>query len=164
MPKQVSARAGRAARASMCAVVFAGTLCAGATGAVPIPAARVARTISLSETAQLHLTSKHGFTLNEQGSAAGTITGTMYIHLHVANNHGGVTAEVNIYPHGGFLSGSGSANYQVEGADAVFSGSLSITHGSGSYAGARASGLRFSGRIQRRNDAVSVKLSGSLSV
>jgi hypothetical protein len=126
--------------------------------------AHSARTISLSETAHLRLTSKHVFTLNEQGSASGTITGAIYIHLHIANSSGEVTAEVNIYPHGGSLSGSGSASYEVEGADAAFSGKLSITRGTGSYAGARASDLRFTGDIQRRTDAVSVHLSGPLSV
>jgi hypothetical protein len=34
------------------------------------PSARTARTISLNETGHLHLTSKHNFTLNEQGSAS----------------------------------------------------------------------------------------------
>jgi hypothetical protein len=126
--------------------------------------ARSARTISLSETAHLRLTSKHVFTLNEQGSASGTIAGAIYIHLHIANNRGGVTAEVNIYPRDGSLSGSGSASYEVEGADAAFSGELSITRGTGNYAGARASDLRFTGDIERRTDAVSVQLSGPLSV
>jgi hypothetical protein len=128
------------------------------------PGARSARTISLSETARLHLTSKHTITLNEEGEASGTIRGTIYIHLRLANNQGGVSAEVNIYPHGGSLSGYGSATYRVEGAEAVFSGRLAITRGTGSYEHASASGLRFTGSIQRRSDAVAVQLSGPLSV
>jgi hypothetical protein len=138
--------------------LIAGAVAAGAT------AARAARTLTLSETGHLRLTSKHAFTLNEQGSASGTITGTIFIHLHIANNQGGVTAEVNIYPHGGSLSGYGSASYEVEGADATFAGKLAITRGTGSFAGAHASSLRFSGDIARRTDAVAVKLSGQLSV
>lgn len=151
-----------AALASAGTLVGGEPLVAGAAGATP--SARSARTISLSETGHLHLTSKHGFTLNEEGSATGTIKGTIYIHLHIANNHGEVTAEVNIYPHGGSLSGSGSASYQVQGAYAVFVGKLSISRGTGSYAHAHASSLRFSGSIQRRSDAVAVQLSGPLSV
>ncbi len=123
-----------------------------------------ARAISLSETAHLHLTSEDGFTLNETGSTSGTIGGAMYIHLHVSNNRGGVTAEVNIYPRDGSLTGYGSASYRVEGAEAVFSGTLSIKRGTGTYANARASQLRFTGSIQRRSDAVAVRLSGPLSV
>jgi hypothetical protein len=132
--------------------------------AIASPLGRAARTISLSESAHLRLTSKSGFTLNEQGTTTGSIDGTMYIHLHVSNNHGGVTAEVSIYPHGGSLSGNGSATYEVDGAYAKFSGRLSITRGSGSYAGSHGSGLSFSGTIERRNDAVAVQLSGPLSV
>ncbi len=128
------------------------------------PSAAQARVMSVSESAHLHLTSKHGFTLNEEGATGGTIKGTIYIHLHIANNQGGVTAEVNIYPHGGSLAGEGSASYRVEGAQATFSGRLSITRGTGSYAHAHGSNLRFTGTIERRNDAVAVQLSGQLSV
>lgn len=151
---------GALATALLACVASALTATAGAAA----PVARLARTLSLSESAHLSLTSRHEFTLNEQGSTTGTIEGTMYIHLHIANNRGGVTAEVNIYPRGGSLSGSGSASYTVEGAEAVFSGRLSIVRGTGSYAGAHATGLKFSGSIGRRDDAVSVRLSGPLTV
>jgi hypothetical protein len=155
---------GRLTSVVVCALALAagasivGAAVAGAT------AARAARTLSLSETGHLRLTSKHAFTLNEQGSASGTIAGTIYIHLHIANNQGDVTAEVNIYPRGGSLTGYGSASYEVRGADAMFAGKLAITRGTGSFAGAHASSLRFSGEIARRTDAVVVKLSGPLSV
>ena len=122
----------------------------------------VARAITLNESGRLRLTGKRGFTLNEQGSASGTITGTIYIHLHIVSNTK-VTAEVNIYPRGGSLTGSGSAAYHVVGGEALFAGTLSITRGTGTYANARADHLAFTGAIQRRNDAVAVHLSGPLS-
>ena len=149
---------GAMAASALTAMALFGAPTAGAAAI-----AHPARTTSLSETAHLRLTSKHEFTLNEQGATSGTIAGTIYIHLHI-NNRGGVTAEVNIYTHGGSLSGSGSASYQVRGADAAFSGRLSITRGTGSYASAHASNLRFTGDIARRTDAVTVQLSGPLSV
>jgi hypothetical protein len=150
--------------ATMLAYTLAGAGIPGATAAdASGPAARSARTISLNENGRLHLTSKHGFTLNEQGTAAGTIKGTIYIHLHlIANNT--VTAEVNIYPHNGSLSGNSTASYHVNGSNASFAGKLAITRGTGSYARAHASSLRFTGTIQRRTDAVAVELNGSLSV
>ncbi len=126
------------------------------------PVAKLSRTLSLSENGRLRLTSKKGFTLNERGSASGTISGSIYIHLHLVSDTK-VTAEVNIYPHEGSLTGSGSASYHVVGGQASFSGTLSITRGSGKYAHARASGLRFTGTIQRRDDSVAVQLSGRLS-
>lgn len=147
--------------------VLLGMLCcallavsASADGAV---SAHSARTLSLKESGRLRLTSKHGFTLNEQGTASGTIGGTIYIHLRLVTSSR-VTAEVNIYTHGGSLSGSGSASYQVRGAVAAFSGALAVTRGSGSYGRAHASNLRFTGTIQRRSDAVTVQLTGPLSV
>lgn len=134
----------------------------GASVASGSPPARAARTISLNESGSLHLTSHHGFHLNEQGSASGTIKGTIYIHLDVSSTNR-VTAEVNIYPNGGSLTGYGTANYHADGGQATFSGTLSISRGSGSYAGAHASGLSFTGTIQRVNDATTVHLSGPLS-
>jgi hypothetical protein len=146
------------------AAAVGGGACAYASGiaVAAAPLANASRSSTISESGRLHLTSKQGFTLNEQGSTTGTIAGSIYIHLHLTSTSK-VTAEVSIYPSGGSLSGTGSATYRVEGAYAVFTGSLAITRGSGKYAHARASALRFTGTIQRRNDAVTVRVSGPLS-
>ncbi len=72
------------------------------------PLTVAARTISLYESAHMRLTSKHGFTLNEQGSASGTTVGTIYLHLTIASINR-VTAEVNIYPRGGSITGYAKA-------------------------------------------------------
>jgi hypothetical protein len=137
-----------------------GSSSAAATKAV------AARTISLNETGRMHRTSGRGITinqdLNEQGSASGTIMGTIYIHLKVVSPTR-VTAEVNIYPSGSSITGSATASYRVDGGTASFSGTMSIDRGTGSYAHAHGSGLSFSGTVQRLNDAVTVHLSGSMS-
>jgi hypothetical protein len=146
---------------SLGVLVLTGTV-AAASPRAPLPRAHAARTVSLRERGHLHLTSKHGFTLNEEGSASGTINGTIYIHLRISSNSS-VTAEVNIYPSGGSLTGHGSASYHINGSYASFSGSLSIARGTGTYSRAHASGLQFTGKIRRRNDAVSVQLNGPLS-
>jgi hypothetical protein len=126
------------------------------------PAARAAKTISLSESGELHLTSKHGFTLYEQGPASGTVAGTIYVRLQIVSTSR-VTAEVSISPHGGSIAGEATASYHRGNATASFSGSLSISRGAGSYADARGSGLSFSGTIQRSNDAIAVRVSGKVS-
>jgi len=144
-------------------VLLAGLAAGVSAAAGPRPTAVAARTVSLHESGRLHLTSSHGLLLNEQGSASGTIGGSMYIHLNVSSETS-VTASVYIYPHGGSLSGYGRASYQVGSSYASFSGTLSITKGSGSYAHAQARSLRFTGTIQRRTDAVAVQLSGPLSL
>ena len=86
-----------AAAACMTVLGVAASGVAASPGSSP---AFAARTISLNETGQLRRTSSHGLKLNEQGSASGTIRGTMYVHLDVVSANR-VTAEVNIYPSGG---------------------------------------------------------------
>lgn len=135
------------------------SLAAGTAGPL---SAHAARTFSLNETGNLHLTSKHGFTLNEQGSASGTVSGTIYVHLSIVSTSR-VTAEVNIYPSGGSIIGEGTASYVRGSKTANFSGSMMIARGSGSYAHAHGSNLSFSGTIQRSNDAVTVYVRGSVS-
>jgi hypothetical protein len=124
--------------------------------------ARVARTFTLSDNGRLHLTSHHSFTLNEQGTATGTIAGAIYIHLHVVSTNR-VTAQVNIYPKGGSLTGYAGASYHPSGSLATFNGTMSIAGGTGRYSRARGSGLSFTGTIQRSNDSVTVHVSGRMS-
>jgi hypothetical protein len=129
----------------------------------PPPAATIARTISLNETGHLRLTSKHNFTLNERGSASGTIAGVIYVAL-TAVSSSRVTVTVNIYPPGGSISGSGAGTYRRTDKTASFSGSMSFRHGTGRYAHAHGSGLSFSGTIQEsRNDAITVYVRGRVS-
>jgi hypothetical protein len=130
----------------------------GASGAT----AHAARTITLSDSGKLHLTSHHTTHLNFQGTASGTIRGTIYIHLNVTSPSR-VSAEVSIYPSNGSLTGVSTANYRANGGQATFSGTMSIKRGSGTYAHAHASALSFSGTIQRSNDATTVHVSGPLS-
>lgn len=145
-----------------CLSVVAASLAVPLAAAMASSHARTASTLSLSETGHLHLTSHHSFTLNEQGSASGTISGTIYIHLNVVSTNR-VTAEVSIYPRGGSLTGYASASYRPSGGVAYFNGTMSVTRGTGRYRGARGSGLSFTGTVQRSNDAVTVHMSGRMS-
>ncbi len=148
-----------AASVSLATSLASGTLATSASqarGAV----ASDARVLSLNEDGSLHLTSKHGFTLNEKGLASGTVRGTIYVHLSIVSSSR-VTAELNIYPSGGSITAKGSASYHKERTRAIFSGSIAIERGTGSYAHARGSGLSFSGTIQRSNDAVTVHVAGN---
>jgi hypothetical protein len=130
----------------------------GASGA----GAHAARTVTLNDSGRLHLTSHHTTHINLQGTASGTIRGTIYIHLNVTSPSR-VSAEVSIYPSSGSLTGVSTASYRASGAQATFSGTLSISRGTGAYAHAHASALSFSGTIQRANDATTVHVSGPLS-
>ncbi len=129
-----------------------------AIGAAPA----AARTISMTELGRLHLTSHHGVTLNEEGQVLGTIPGKIYIHLYVTSaNH--VTAEVNIYPHGGSVTGYVTASYKPLGGTATFSGTMAVTRGTGTYEGAHGGGVRFSGTLAKSSDAVTVRMTGRVS-
>ena len=128
----------------------------GASGAA-------AQTISITELGRLHLTSRHGVTLNEEGLALGSIAGKIYIHLHVTStNH--VTAEVSIYPHGGSVTGYATARYGSPGGAATFSGTMSVARGTGTYVGAHGSGLRFDGTVERSSGAMTVRISGRMTI
>jgi hypothetical protein len=149
-------------RISLCAAAILSVIAlTPASGRADSPA-RSARTISLSDSASLHLTSHHGFTLNELGNASGTIGGKIYIHLTITSTNR-VSAEVNIYPSGGSITGYATASYSPSGAFARFTGTMRVAHGSGRYAGASGSGLSFTGTVQRTNDAVSVHVNGRMS-
>ncbi len=147
-----------AATVSLAASRASGTLAPSASQA-RAAGANGARVLSLNENGSLHLTSKHGFTLNEQGLASGTVKGTIYVHLTIVSSRR-VTAELSIYPSGGSITAQGSASYHKERTNARFAGSMSIERGTGSYAHARGSGLSFSGAIQRSNDAITVHVAG----
>ncbi len=156
----------RTRRSLTAGTLLAGGVCAlaltvGATGASGSTAG-AARTVSINDTAHLHRTSSHGFNLYESGSASGSLSGSISLHLDVVSTNR-VTATVTVYPHGGSITGSASGSYRNNGSTASFSGTLSVTSGSGSYAHAHGSGLSFSGTIDRSNDAVTVHVSGHFS-
>jgi hypothetical protein len=144
---------------------------AAATGALALPVgtagaagsnAHAARTFTLKDTGNLHKTSKKGFNLYESGSASGSISGSLSLHLDVVSTNK-VTAELTVHPKGGSITGKASGSYRTNGGTASFSGTLSITHGTGSYSGAHGGGISFNGTIQRSNDSVTVHVNGKFS-
>lgn len=156
-----------AAHAVVGALIALASLGPGSGSAVgrsgSLPFATAAKTISLNETGHLRLTSKHDFTLNERGTASGTVAGTIYVRL-TAVSSSRVTVAVDIRPPGGSISGSGAGAYRRSGSIASFSGSMSIAHGTGKYASVHGSGLSFSGTIQESHgDAITVYVKGRVS-
>ncbi len=143
------------------AVATATVFGAGAAGAAS-PHARAAHSVDLNDSASLHLQNKHGIELKEGGTAKGNLGGPLYLQLKVTSTRS-VSAEVQVYPKGGSISGSAKAAYHVSGSTATFSGTMDITKGSGTYSKAKASALKFSGTIQRSNDAVTVRVSGPMA-
>jgi hypothetical protein len=164
LPRRVSGYVRASALALTPVAVVAATVGSGfaSPASSSADAAHVASTISLNESGRLHLTSHHGFTLNEQGTTSGTVSGTIYIHLNITSTNR-VTAEVNIYPSGSSITGSATASYHPAGGVASFSGTMTVERGTGRYKGAHGTGLSFTGTVQRVNDAVTVHVSGRMS-
>ncbi len=124
--------------------------------------ARAAGTVDLHEVGHLHLISKHNFTLNERGSATGTVAGAISVKLTAVSSTR-VSCEVSVSHGAGSITTKGSGSYHRGSTQATFAGSMSIVHGSGPYAHAHASGLAFSGTIQASNNAITVRVSGKVA-
>jgi hypothetical protein len=149
------------AAASALAAAGALALSGGAVGALG-STAHTAGTTTLNDSANLRETSHKGFNLYEGGHASGTIPGSVSLHLDVISTNR-VSAQITVNANGGSMSGTATGAYRSNGGTASFSGSLSITHGTGKYSHAHGSGLSFSGTIQRSSGAVSVRVNGKLS-
>ncbi len=151
----------RTARSIAVGVVAGGCcmLAGGVAGAAPL--AHTARTVTVTDTAHLHLVKKSGATLDETGTATGSIPGTVKARFTVAVVL--ITGSVTIYPHGGGSFTIKALGVPVStGTKAKFGGSLTIVSGTGRYAHAHGSGT-FSGVIDRRTDAATVHANGRLS-
>jgi hypothetical protein len=141
------------------AMVTSETL-AAAGGRAPV--AHSAKALSVDDHGALHLVSKHGFTLNEQGTASGSISGPIKVQLKIVSTSR-VTAEVTVYPKGGSITGRGTGSYHKGAATDSFSGSMTVKGGSGSYAHAQGADLSFGGTISQSNDAITVYVNGKLT-
>lgn len=127
------------------------------------PAATATRTLSVHDQAALRLTSQRGLqTLSESGRATGTIPATISLKMTISYTHAKITFTAQA--HGGTLQGRGETTYFAAGSTAHFTGSLTIMHGTGTYAHASGHGLRIQGVEQRSSYALSFSVTGSLSL
>lgn len=149
-------------RSIMAAVMAlsSGLLAAGA-GAVAhgSPGAHAARTLDGTDTARLRLVRQDESTLFEEGSAGGALPGHMRARLTVGARF---TGSCTIYTRHGAISGRGSARAHGSGRYQSFSGSFTVTAGSGRYRHIRGT-TRLYGTFDRRTFAVVVQTVGRLS-
>jgi hypothetical protein len=128
-----------------------------------LPRATAAKTMPLSLNASMHLIGRPGHVLNEQGSFTGTLSGSIAIHFVSATSTSG-TGTFVAYPQGGSISGRTATRGHVVGANVYFSGTMSITSGTGRWAHAAGSGLQFNGVINRQNFHATGHMQGSIGV
>jgi hypothetical protein len=125
-----------------------------------VPSARAARTLTVKDEGHLHLVRESGSLLVEEGTATGTLPGTVKVRFDVGPT---ISAQFTIYARGGgSIAGHGSGKLHSTSAYSTFGGALSVTSGTGRFAHARGSGGLY-GAINRRTYALTVQTIGKLS-
>ncbi len=145
--------------ASGVSAVAASLAASGDSGANAKAVAARTQVVSLSTT--MHLVGRPGHIVNEQGTVSGTYSGTATARFTSLSSNSG-TVTVNFVSHGGTIFGRATTRTHVVGATAYFSGTGSITGGTGRWAHASAKGLVFSGTLNRQNYRTTTHMQGTL--
>jgi len=121
--------------------------------------ARVAMSLNGTATAHLHLVKAEGSQLIEEGPVSGALSGSARGDFYTGAQFKGT---VTIRTHTGSITGQGHATPHGSGRYQSFTGSFTLTGGTGRYS--HASGhLALYGLFDRRTDAVTVQTVGSFS-
>jgi hypothetical protein len=161
------ARGARAGVSMLGALAFVGVaLCVGlvgvqvALGTGGAPRAHAAGMLNVKDEGHLHLVRESGSLLVEEGSASGTLPGTVKVRFDVGPT---ISAQFTIYARGGgSITGHGSGKLHSTSAYSTFGGSLAVTSGTGRFAHAHGSGGLY-GAINRRTYALTVQTIGKLT-
>jgi hypothetical protein len=124
------------------------------------PVASEARELTVHESAHLHLTAHRHEVLVEEGYGSGTLSGKVILHVTLSYSNGSVT--FTAYPPGGTISGRGEGSSYAKGNTAHFTGTASVTGGTGKYAHATARNVSVKGTLQRKTFAFFLELTGRL--
>lgn len=122
-------------------------------------AARAARTLDGTDTAHLHLVHQKEAVLYEEGSAGGALPGRMQATLTVGSVFRG---SCTIYTSHGSITGHGTAKPHGAGRYQSFSGTLTVSGGTGLYRHVHGSTGLY-GTFDRRTFALVIETKGRLS-
>jgi hypothetical protein len=138
-----------------------GCLAIGGASLSIAPEALAQKTLKVSDSAHLHLTAGGGGNaLNEVGKATGTLGGTVKVSLTIHQYT--ATSRFTIQTSRGSISGTGTGTLKTgKGGYASFGGAITVTGGTGAYEHASGKGGLY-GTINRRDDAMTVSVSGNL--
>jgi hypothetical protein len=120
--------------------------------------AQAARALRATDEAHLGYVSASGATLYETGRAIGTLPGWMRVHMRIGVTFSG---SFTIYAAGGSIAGHGSATPHGVGVYESFSGSLTVSGGSGRFRHARGT-ARLYGTFNRNSYALLIQTQGTL--
>lgn len=161
-----AAKVGRSRLAAAIALACSLSILTGAAppsakGHASAPRASAAASRSVKDEGKLHLVRSSGSTLYDEGTAHGTLPGTVKIRFLYDGNPQ-VSAQITILTHGGSIVAHGSGRLSNPNSSSPsFKGTITISSGSGRYAHARGSG-RFYGVFYRRSYAITVQTEGTL--
>jgi hypothetical protein len=149
----------RPAALAIVAIASAALISTTDSSAARHTSAHAARTLNGTATAHLHLVKANGSQLDEEGPVIGALPGRMRAVLTTGLVFSG---SFTINTNGGSIDGHGRATTHGSGRDQSFSGSITVTGGSGRYSHAHGrTGL--SGTFDRRTYAMVIKTTGTLS-
>ncbi len=115
--------------------------------ALASPIGHTARSQVVNDESSLHLVGESGSELVEEGKVTGTLLGRVKVLFNIGAT---VAAKITLYPaSGGSITGQGVGKLHSSGRYASFSGTVSITKGTGSYEHARGT-AGFYGTILRK--------------
>ncbi len=136
------------------------TLCMpAASDAAGSAIAHSARVLKARDTAHLHYVHTSGSLLIDEGSASGTLPGRMRANVNVGATLSGT---FTMYLHGGTITGHGSATPHGSGRYESYSGSLTVTGGTGKYRHAHGHAGLY-GSFDRESYALVVQTTGTLN-
>jgi hypothetical protein len=146
-------------------------LLATATSALPsaiaspgAPVAHAARTLTFNINASLHLVGSAGHALNEKGRFSGTQSGTIAVRFTSVNVVSGSATFAAHSSGGGSVSGRATITGHVGVGTVYFTGSVTITGGTGRWAHASGRHLRFTGTVDPNNFHASAHIEGTVNV
>jgi hypothetical protein len=156
---------------SLCATaiaMFSGAAFARPASARPpvrgLPQALAARVISLNLKTTMHLVGLPGHVTYSKGTVTGSLPGTASARFVALSSNRGESTFA-IYPSsGGSLVGRSATHGYVAGPTVYFSGTATITGGTGRWAHAHGTGLTFSGALNRQNYHSTLVTHGNVSV
>jgi hypothetical protein len=123
------------------------------------PSAHAAKTLDGKATAHLHLVRPEGSQLIEEGPVSGALTGSAHADFQTGAQFTGI---VTIHTHAGSITGRGRATPHGSGRYQSFSGSFTVTSGTGRYVHIHGKAGLY-GVFDRRKESVLIQTTGTFS-
>jgi hypothetical protein len=128
------------------------------------PRAVAASSLSFNVSSNLHLIGKPGHVLNEQGTFSGSQAGTIAIRFTSVTSTSGEASFTAYSSKGGSVSGRTATRGHVVGAIVYFTGTMTITGGTGRWSHASGHNLKFNGTVDRRSFHATTQMQGTIDL